>query len=115
MASQINTTGKNLMLDALGAACGFLALYTDIAGTIEVSGGTPAYARKAITYNAAAAGSKSISNAPVFDIPAGATVRAVGFCTAVTAGIQHAVDDVTAESFASQGTYTVNAGSVTLI
>jgi hypothetical protein len=114
MASQINESGRNLMLDALGNACGFLALYSDVAGTTEITGGSPAYARKAITYNAASGGSKSISNSPVFDVPAGTTVRAVGFMTAASGGVQHAVDDVTAETFAGQGTYTVTAGSVAL-
>ena len=114
MASQINNTGKNLMLDALGSACGFMALYTDVDGTTEVSGGSPAYARKAITWNAASGGAKTISNAPVFDIPAGTTVRAIGFVTAVSGGTQHAVDDVTAEVFAGQGTYTVTSGSISL-
>ena len=114
MASQINNTGKNAMLDALGTLCGYMALYTDAAGTTEVSGGTPAYARKPITWNAASAGAKTLSNTPVFDIPAGTTVSAVGFMTAVSGGTQHAVDDVTAEVFAGQGTYTVTSGQITL-
>jgi hypothetical protein len=114
MASQINVTGKNVALDALGAVCTYMALYSDAAGTTEITGGTPAYARKAITFSAAAAGAKALNGTlPTFDVPA-CTVAAVGFCTALTAGTQHAVDDVTSEVFAGQGTYTVTAGTITL-
>lgn len=114
MASQINNSGKNIMLDALGSACGFMALYTDVDGTTEVSGGSPAYARKAVTWNTASNGVKTISNTPTFDIPAGTTVRAVGFLTASSGGTQHSIDDVTAETFAGQGVYIVSTASITL-
>lgn len=114
MASQINASGKNVMLDQLGTAIGYAALYSDLAGTVEITGGSPAYARKAITWNPASGGVKSLSNQPVFDVPAGATVRAVGFCTALTGGTQHAVDEVTAETFGGQGTYTLTSGQISL-
>src|SRR3990167_10447667 len=55
-------------------------------GTSEVSGGTPAYIRKVVTWNAAAAGAMDDSNAPVFDVPASTTVAYVGFWSAVTVG-----------------------------
>lgn len=114
MASQINATGKNIALDAIGTASGYMALYTDIAGTAEVAGGSPAYARKAITWGSASAGAKNIGANVVFDVPAGVTVRAVGICTALTAGTQHAIDEVTAETFAAQGTYTCAGFTLTL-
>lgn len=112
MASQINTTGKNVMLDALGTACGYLALYTDAAGTTEVSGGTPAYARKAVTWNSASNGSKTTNGDVTFDIPAGTTVRAIGLVTASTGGTQHAVDEpASVETWAAQGTYVIPSGT----
>jgi hypothetical protein len=115
MASQINTTGKNAMLDELASLCTYAALYTDTAGTTEVSGGSPAYARKAITWAAASSGAVSLNGTlPTFDVPSGTTVRAVGFVTALTAGTQHAIDEVTAETFAGQGTYTLSSGTITL-
>jgi hypothetical protein len=55
-------------------------------GTNEVTGGTPAYARKAVTYGAAAAEAKTASGTPVFDIPTGTTVRFIGMWDALTAG-----------------------------
>ena len=36
MASQINITGRNAMLDNLGTLCVYMALYTDIGGTIRI-------------------------------------------------------------------------------
>lgn len=85
-----------------------LTATTSYVQLVEISGGSPAYARKAIAYNSASGGSIDDStNGAVFDIPAGATVDSIGFYTASTAGTLHAWDDVTSESFAAQGTYTV--------
>ena len=112
----INNTGKNIMLDALGTACTYLSLHSASPATLgnEITGGSPAYQRKAVTWNAASNGSKTISNSPVFDVKGGDTVVCVGFCTAITAGTIHADDDVTPESFGGQGTLTVTAGTVAL-
>jgi hypothetical protein len=86
---------KNAMLDsAVAGAPGtalFLGLHTTLgsAGT-EVTGGSPAYARKAITWNAAASGLKQIAAAVTFDVPAGTTVVAVQLWSASTAGTSRA-------------------------
>lgn len=72
---------------------------------VEISGGSPAYARKAISFNAAVGGNLDDSTAPTFDVPGGVTVDWCGFYSAVTAGTLNAVDDLTAEAFAGQGTY----------
>jgi len=86
---------KNAMLDsAVAGAPGtalFLGLHTTLgsAGT-EVTGGSPAYARKAITWNAAATGSKDITAAVTFDVPTGTTVRAVQLWSLSTAGTSRA-------------------------
>jgi hypothetical protein len=84
---------KNAMLDSAVAGglltTPFLSLHTGFppAGGNEVTGGSPAYARKSITWSAASAGSKSISAAQTFDVPA-TTVRAVALYDASTAGTQ---------------------------
>ncbi len=79
---------KNMMLDALcrdeapTTPIGDASLHTAFPGDTganEVSGGAPAYARKSITFNKAAAGSSDSSNAPVFDVPASTTIRFVGY------------------------------------
>ena len=100
---------KNLMLDALAAVAVFVSLHTgdpSTTGANEVTGGTPAYARKAITWNAAASGSLDSSNAPEFDVPV-CTVVYVGFFSASASGTFYGSDEVTNEAFAAQGTYTL--------
>lgn len=78
---------KNLMLDAFGITHASLhSAYPGLSGSSELSGGSPPYARKPITFGAAAAGSKSASNAPLFDVPAGNTAAWIGFWTAATGG-----------------------------
>ncbi len=88
---RFSNTAKNTMLDALdesqaaGAKFGSLHTAYSATGTNEVTGGSPAYARKGATWAAAASGAKATSASMVFDVPAG-TVRWVGFFDAVTAG-----------------------------
>lgn len=52
-------------------------------GTNEVTGGAPAYAKKAITINASSGGSRALNASVAFDVPA-TTVRWVGFWNAGT-------------------------------
>jgi hypothetical protein len=102
--------GKNAMLNALGALAVFVSLHTadpGETGADEVTGGSPAYARKAITWNAAAAGAMDDSNVPVFDVPSGTHVNYVGLWSLVTGGVWYGSDVVTEEIFAAQGTYTL--------
>lgn len=84
----------------------------------ELTGGSPAYARRAVTWEAVAgteaAGSLDMTNAPAFDVPGGVTVSAVGFWTALTAGVLMADADVTDEAFASQGSYTLNDADLSI-
>lgn len=111
----INIVGLNYMLDQLSSASkiAYMALFTDDAATIEVSGGSPAYARKAVTWAASASGVKNLNGTlPVFDVPAGA-VKAVGFYDSLTGGTQYAMYNSIDETFAAQGTYTITAGSIT--
>ena len=91
---RFSATAKNRMLDALdesggagvGATHGSLHTAYSSTGTNEVTGGSPAYARKAATWAAASSGSKATSASMVFDVPASTTVRWVGFWDAVSAG-----------------------------
>jgi hypothetical protein len=70
----------------VGATHGSVHTAYSATGTNEVTGGSPAYARKAATWAAASGRSKATSASMVFDVPAGTTVRWVGFWDAVTAG-----------------------------
>ena len=87
-----STAAKNLMLDALdeGNATGakFWSLHTSYSssGANEVTGGSPAYARKAAVWAAASGASKASSAGATFDVPAATTVAWVGRWDAVTVG-----------------------------
>jgi hypothetical protein len=92
MAVQYDNKAKNLMLDALGAVALRLALHTGDPGAAdtaanEVTGGSPAYARKAIAW---------IS----------------GWNTAGTS--RYFKKQVTSEAFGAQGTYTVTDADLDL-
>ena len=80
------TSAKNNMLDALQLTLSSLhTAFPGQTGLNEVTGGSPAYARKTITV-AAASGEQRLTSASVtFDVPA-TTVRWVGFWN--TAGTQ---------------------------
>jgi hypothetical protein len=119
MAIQYDNTAKDLMLDALGAVALRLALHTGDPGAAdqadnEVTGGSPAYARVAIAWNAASGGSMDDStNGAVFDVPAGTTVTWVsGWNTAGT--VRYFKKQVTSEAFGAQGTYTVTDADLDL-
>ncbi len=76
-------------------------------GASEVTGGTPAYARVAITWTAGATdGVYTGALATPFDVPANTTITHIGLWTAATAGsfVDKAALPAT---FASQGTLTV--------
>ena len=119
MASALSTLGKNVALDAIAAEYGFASAHAGDPGATgidnEVTGGTPAYARKAITWDTAAAGSVAlVATFPVFDIPAGLTVSYIGLWTLAVGGTYGGCWDVTNETFAAQGTYTLTAGKIDL-
>lgn len=96
MTNVLPDATKNALLDSAVAGglltTPFLSLHTAFPPSTgnEVTGGSPAYARKSITWNSAATGSKAIAAAQTFDIPAGTTVRAVATYDASTAGTQKA-------------------------
>lgn len=82
----------------------------------ELNGGAPAYARKAIAYNAAVEGAADDStNGAVLDVPAGAKVNAIGQFSAVVAGTLHVFNVVGEEAFGAQGTYTVTDADLDLL
>lgn len=106
-------TGKNTMLDALGVT--HVSAHTadpGETGTSEVTGGT--YARKSITFNAAASGNLDSSNAPVLDIPAGTTVTHIGYWDALTGGNFLGYSDITDETFNNAGTITITDADLDL-
>lgn len=118
MANDYDTTARNVMVDALAALAVRVALHTGDPGAAntasnEVTGGSPAYARKAIAWNAATGGSATATSNVVLDVPSGTTVSWISLWN--TAGtVRYLKKDVTDEAFGAQGTYTVVAASTTL-
>jgi hypothetical protein len=55
-------------------------------GGSEVTGGSPAYARKAVSYATATGEARAATNTPTFDVPASTTVRFIGMWDAPTGG-----------------------------
>jgi hypothetical protein len=119
----LSASARNNMLDcgirsqtpSIGIT--YASLHTanpDPSGGSEVTGGSPAYARKSITWNAASGGSMTASNQPVFDVPASTTVTHVGFFSAVSSGTYFGMADVTDEAFGAQGTYTLTSTTVSV-
>ena len=101
-----------------GAAVTFTVDITAVTVTelTEISGGSPAYARKAIAYNAPVGGIMDDStNGAIFDVPAGAIVDYISYHSAVSAGTLNGIDKVTQETFAAQGTYTVTDSDLDLL
>lgn len=106
------------MLDELAGAAVWASLHTASPGTTganEVFGGSPAYVRKAITWNAAALGNLDNNANPVFDVPAATTVTHFGVWSASTGGTFYGGDALSdPETFAGQGTYTLSDVDISL-
>lgn len=116
----LSTAGKNAMLDADtdNWPPAYISLHSSdpgSTGTNELTGGTPAYARKAPSWSAASSGVKAMSSSLSFDIPASSTVAYFGFWTDETGGtfLGGAVLSAS-ESFTAQGTYQLTADTITL-
>lgn len=98
-----------------GVANGYTALATHgslhtadpgTTGTAEVTGGSPAYARKALAWTPGTTGTATAS--ATFDVPSGITPSWTGIWSALTGGTFRDAADITDQAFASQGTLTVN-------
>lgn len=108
-----STFAKNLMLDALDETATngvkFWSAHTaySTTGTNEVTGGSPAYARKAATFAAAASSSKASTGSPAatFDIPAGTTVAWIGRWDASAAGNFHGMGPAGGGARRQMGSY----------
>lgn len=107
----LSTTAKNAMLDHLASLITHIGL-ADAGG--EVTGGSPAYARQAVSWGAAAGGVVAITGTETFDVAAGETVDRVILRTALTGGTDEGYAPVTSETFGGQGTYTVNSLQISL-
>jgi len=100
------TAQKNKTAAGYASGTNYAALYTTAPGAsagTEVSGGSPAYARKAITWGTPTNG--VITATVNFDVPSGTTVVGAGIHDALTAGNYLDGVSVTSQAFSAQGTY----------
>lgn len=93
--------------DAIDTAVTHIGL-VDETGT-EITGGSPAYARDAVTWADDGAGVIRPDADHPFDIPADATVAGWRGYSAASAGTNYGGDDLPPESFLAQGVYTLLA------
>lgn len=118
MANDYDTTARNVGVDAIAALGTRWAAHTGDPGgantaSNEVTGGSPAYARKAVAWNAASGGVATQNGDVTLDIPAGTTVSWISLWN--TAGtVRYLKKDVTDEVFGAQGTYTIKGTTSTL-
>jgi hypothetical protein len=109
MAIQTAQQRENTALTGYAAAATHGALYTTAPGSsagTEVTGGSPAYARKPLSWTGGTVDG-TITATATFDVPAGTTVVGAGVHTALTGGTYLDGVTVTSQAFASQGTYAV--------
>lgn len=99
-------------LDAMALQADALITHIALFGNgSEVTGGSPAYARKAVTWTAPSGGLIRPNADLVFDIPAAGVVDEWRGFTASSGGTDYGGDVLTEETFAAQGTYTLLAAS----
>lgn len=102
-----STVEKNALATKYGTDAAYGALFTTAPGATagtEVTGGSPAYARKALTWGAAANG--VVTATATFDVPA-CTVVGTGVFSAATAGTYLDGNTVATVTFTTQDTVTV--------
>lgn len=101
---------RNALASAYATACAYAAAYSSAgsgtAGT-EPTGGSPAYARVAVTWSAPSNG--VITASYTWNIPSGFTVAGGGYHSAATGGTYYDGFSLTSQGFSSQGTLTVSA------
>ena len=111
----IVAAGASVMLTGLSTNAVFVSLHTadSSTGANEVTGGSPAYARKAITWTSPTSSAMSNSAQIVFDVPTGTTIRFLGYWSASTGGTFYGNRALDAnQTYTSQGTYTLAIGNI---
>lgn len=100
-------TSKDVAANAVVAQGPWIACFTGSPGQTtanEVSGGSPAYARKSTTWTNATGGTGLATGSVVeFDIPPGTSVTYVGYCTGATGANCYEWVDSADISFTPQG------------
>lgn len=114
----LNTSGRNAAANGVASNVGYVSMHTadpGTTGTSEVTGGTPAYARKAVAWSTASGGVASISGGVTFDVPGSTTITHVGLWSTATGGTYYGSAALSAsETYGGQGTYNLTALTITI-
>jgi len=107
--------GRNAAVSGLAAVATYVSLHSadpGLTGASEISGGTPAYARKSLTWASAAAGSSGTSGVVLLDVPGATSVSYFGLWSAATGGtylgggrLLDVENNPATEAFGGQGVY----------
>jgi len=104
---------RNSIADHGGTLITHIGLVDDT-GT-ELTGGSPAYARQAVTWTSATDGTIRPSADLTFDIPADTTVGGWRGYSALSDGTDYGGKALTNEAFASQGEYKLLSASTGIL
>jgi hypothetical protein len=100
---------KQVVANAYSAEAQMGSLHTADPGTTgasEVTGGSPAYARKALTWTAGTTGTATSS--ATFDVPTGVTVTHAGIWNNAATPVYRDKADIVDQAFSSQGTLKID-------
>jgi hypothetical protein len=105
----IVTAEKEALAIEFGLDGTYAALFTADPGTSgtatgEVTGGSPAYARKALSWTAGSSDGV-VTVTVTFDVPAGTTITHAAVCSSISGSTVLYSVDITDQAFATQGTY----------
>lgn len=120
----LSSSGLNTAVNAVKGQANYVSLHSadpGAAGDNEITGGSPAYARKSVSWGSATNGVASISASVQFDVPSGVTITHFGFWTSTSGGtfvggeaLRDAENNPVSENYASQGLYTLTNATLTV-
>lgn len=113
----VQTAGLNEAADGLAGVAGFASLHTadpDPAGANEVTGGSPAYARQAITWDPASGAVAGLNGTLAFNGPASGAATHLGIWSAASGGTYYGSAALTGDqAFNASGEYNVTDITIT--
>lgn len=102
----MNSTYRNAIADHGGDLITYIGLVDNT--DTELTGGDPAYARQAVTWESAVDGLIRPTSTLMFDIPSGSNVSGWRGYSAETGGTEYGGKAVTREDYTGQGTYALD-------
>jgi hypothetical protein len=114
--ARASVTAEDNALTGVTGSAGYISLHSADPGTTgasEISGGT--YARVAVTWGSASGGSIANTNTITINVPASTTVAYFGLWSAGSGGTYEMGGALSSsQTFSTAGTFTINAGGLTI-